>query len=208
VIVEEGEPAEIIESVVASEGSGLIITGIARERPFARHPVVLGKTVEQLLRRSPTPVLIVRNRARAAYQHILIATDFSDTSARAVRAALLLFPSQQLRLLHAFDMPYASLLPDPASLDQGWSDGLSAELEGFLASMGLSAQDRSRLDPLVERGSPENLIRAYVNDRGADLVVLGTRGRSTLLEALLGSTAKSILSALPCDALVVSAVRR
>jgi nucleotide-binding universal stress UspA family protein len=207
VIVEEGEPAEVIETISVREGSELIITGIARERPFAPHPVTVGKTVEQLLRRSPTAVLIVHNRVRAAYEHILVATDFSEASARALQAALLFFPSQPLRLLHAFDPPYASLVPDPASFDKGVSEKLTNDLESFLVSSGVSSEDRRRLDPFVERGPPENLVRAYVNDRSADLVVLGTHGRRAMLEVLIGSTAKSILSALPCDALVVRALR-
>jgi nucleotide-binding universal stress UspA family protein len=207
VVIEEGEPADVIESVAASRGCELIITGIARERPFARHPVTVGKTVEQLLRRSPTPILVVRNRPRVSYEHILLATDLSDASARALQIALRFFPGQQLQLLHAFDLPYTSLIPDPTSLDKGMSESLTNELEGFLVSNGLSSQDRSRLDLLVERGRPDTLIRAYVNDRDTDLVVLGTQGRSAMLEVLIGSTAKSILSAMPCDALIVPATR-
>jgi nucleotide-binding universal stress UspA family protein len=56
---------------------------------------------------------------------------------------------------------------------------------------------------LVECGAPEDLIRRYVRDRGADLVVLGSHGRSGLLDVLLGSTARRILSMVPCDALIV-----
>jgi nucleotide-binding universal stress UspA family protein len=207
VLIEEGEPADIIQSIASREASDLIITGIARERPFARHPVTMGKTVEQLLRRSQTPVLIVRNRPRGSYQHILLATDMSDSSARALQVALHFFPMQQLQLLHAFDLPYTSLVPDPAHFDKGMSEELTKELESFLVTSGLSMQDRSRLDLLVERGRPGTLIRAYANDRHADLVVLGTQGRSAMLEALIGSTAKSILSAMPCDALIVRALR-
>ena len=60
---------------------------------------------------------------------------------------------------------------------------------------------------MTEPGSPQQLIREYVQLRGCDLVVLGTRGRGTLMEALLGSTAKNILATLPCDALVVRGPR-
>lgn len=198
--VEEGEPSDVIERVAANEGTELIITGIAGERPFAHRPVVLGKTVERLLRRSTTPILIVRNRARAPYGHIVVATDFSETSARATQTALRFFPFPQLHLLHAFELPYASLIPNSGSFDKGYAEG---DLEAFLASLSLSQEERLRLTPLIERGRPDNLIRAYVSDHGADLVVLGTHGRNVLLEALTGSTAKNILSALPCDALVV-----
>jgi universal stress protein family protein len=59
----------------------------------------------------------------------------------------------------------------------------------------------------IEPGGAAQLVRDYVHDRGADLVVLRTHGRGAVLEALLGSTAKSTLS-LPCDALVVRGPRQ
>ena len=93
-LVEEGDPAEVIERIAAAEGCELIVTGIAREEPFALRPFTLGKTVDRLLRRSPIPILIVRNRARSAYEHIVVATDFSDSSGYALQVALRLFPSQ------------------------------------------------------------------------------------------------------------------
>lgn len=205
VMIEEGEPADVIERVASSDGSNLIVTGIASERPFAHQPVNLGKTVERLLRRSPTPVLIVRNRPRTPYDHILVATDFSGTSALALQAALGFFPSQPLHLLHAFELPYASLIPDTASVDKGFGEAIAGDLDVFLASLDLSPEERRRLTPLIERGRPDTLVRAYVRDHNADLVVLGTNGRNVVLEALLGSTAKHILAALLCDALVVRA---
>lgn len=76
-------------------------------------------------------------------------------------------------------------------------------MRAFLASTFMSEDDRMRLVQLIEPGSPQHLIREYVQLHDADLVVLGTRGRGAIREALLGSTTKSILSTLPCDALVV-----
>jgi nucleotide-binding universal stress UspA family protein len=207
ILIEEGEPAEVIERVAGSAGSDLIITGIASERPFAYQPVVLGKTVERLLRRSLRPVLIVKNRARTSYEHIVVATDFSDTSALALQTALRFFPSQPLHLLHAFDLPYANLIPDPASVQGNLGDAIAGDLDVFLTALDLSPDQRRMLQPLIERGRPSTLIRDYVRDHNADLVVLGTSGRNVLLEAIIGSTAKQILSALLCDALVLSASR-
>ena len=82
------------------------------------------------------------------------------------------------------------------------------ELAAFLDSMVLPEEARRRLVTLIEPGGPAHLVREYVRDRGADLVVLGSHGRGAMLEALLGSTAKSILSSLPCDALVVRGPRQ
>lgn len=207
-LIEEGDPAEVIERIVASEHVDLVITGIARERLFASRPVILGKTVEQLLRRLPVPILVVRNRARSAYQHIVVTTDFSDPSGRALQVALRFFPTQTLHLLHASEAPYSTLVSDSGRHAESYREVRAAELKTFLASIFMPEEDRKRIVALIEPGSPQQLVREYVQMHGADLVVLGTRGRGAVVEAILGSTAKSILSSLPCDALVVSGARK
>lgn len=205
ILIEEGEPAEVIERAVSSLGIDLIVTGIAREGPFASRPVVLGRTVERLLRRVAVPILIVRNRPRAAYGGILVTTDFSKPSANALQVAMSFFPHQTLHVLHAFQLPGPGVLTDMRHQVESFRQTHAMELAEFLHSMVLPADARRRLVTLVEHGHPAQLVREYVCDKGADLVVLGTHGRGAMLEALVGSTAKSILSSLPCDALVVRA---
>jgi len=203
VFIESGDPADVVENIVKSEGVDLVVTGIAREGPFSSRPVVLGKTVEQLLRRLPVPVLIVRNRARSPYQHIVVTTEFSVTCGHALQLALNFFPGQTLHLLHAVEAPYSTLASNPERHVAGFSDARTEEMKTFLDSIFLPEQDRQRIVPHVEPGPPQQIVREYVQANSADLVVLGTRGRGAVMEAFLGSTAKSILSTLPCDALVV-----
>lgn len=207
VLVEGGRPAEVIEQVATSEGVDLVITGIAREGLFASRPVILGKTVEQLLRTLLVPILIVKNRAREAYQHIVVTTDFSVPSGRALQAALRFFPAQTLHLLHASGAPYATLVDDSAKYAGSFQDARASEVERFLKSVFLPDNDLKRIVPLVEPGAPPQLVRDYVRTQAADLVVLGTHGRGAVLEAFIGSVAKSILSTLPCDALVLRGPR-
>jgi nucleotide-binding universal stress UspA family protein len=203
ILVEAGDPAQVIERVAASEQVDLVVTGIAREGMFATRPVVLGKTVEQLLRRLPVPILIVRNRVRDAYQHIVVPTDFSKSSAHALQMAVRFFPTQPLYLLHASEVPYSTLVDDSKLHAERYRQVRVDELRTFLASVFLPDHDRQRLVPSIEPGPPQQIIREYVQMHGGDLVVLGTQGRGAVMEAFLGSTTKSILSTLPCDALVV-----
>ncbi|MBS0364678.1 MAG: universal stress protein [Proteobacteria bacterium] len=207
ILIEEGEPAEVIERVATAEGVDIVVTGIAREGLFASRPVILGRTVEKLLRRLPMPILIVRDRARSAYHHIVVTTDFSEPSAHALQAALRLFPAQTLHLLHASDAPYSGLVSGAHRYAESFREVHAAELDTFLASIFLPEDDRRRIVPVIESGAPNSIVREYVQQRGADLVVMGTQGRGALLEVLLGSTAKSILAVLPCDALVVRGPR-
>jgi nucleotide-binding universal stress UspA family protein len=197
VLIEQGDPAEVIERVAVSQAIDLIVTGIAREGPFASQPIVLGRTVERLLRRVPIPILIVRNRPRAPYRHILITTDFSEPSAYALQVALSFFHYQPLHLLHAFEVPRPVGLSDLQRHVESFRQTHEIELHQFLGSLVLPEESRQQLVPLLELGHPAQLVR----------IVLGTRGRGAVLEALVGSTAKSILSSLTCDALVVRAPR-
>ena len=149
------------------------------------------------------PVLIVRHRARTPYRHIVLATDFSEPSAHALEVALRFFPSQTLHLLHASVAPYVSRVADPERHAEGFKEVVATDMEAFLAGIPLSENDRQRLKPSIEPGAPAQIVREYVQVHDADLVVLGTHGRGAVLEALIGSMAKSILESLPCDALVV-----
>ena len=56
---------------------------------------------------------------------------------------------------------------------------------------------------LIEDGPPTLLLNDYVRARDVELVVLGTRRRSAVLELFNGSTAKTIMDEVPCDVLVV-----
>ena len=51
-------------------------------------------------------MLVVKERPKAGYEHIVIGTDLSKPSARAVEAAVAMFPDAQLHLVHAFHVPY------------------------------------------------------------------------------------------------------
>ena len=112
------------------------------------------------------------------------------------------------QLLHASEAPYATLVPDADRHAQNYTEVHAADLDRFLESVFVPDADRKRLVPVIEPGPPQQLVREYVQVSGADLVVLGTQGRGAMLEGIMGSTAKSILATLPCDALVVRGPRQ
>ena len=199
-VIERGRPADAIIRVAAREGCDLIVLGIARDEPFGRYS--LGGTDDRLLRGSPAPLLIVKGRARRPYERIAIATDFSDSSRHALDAAFRLFPEQHLTLLHAYDPPMENLAPDPAVYRR---DARTAAIAEAMELIAASARPEGRPAPgiFVEHGDAAEVLRDYVDEGKADLVVLGTHGRSAIYEIFLGSTAKRILDHLPCDALVV-----
>lgn len=201
VIVDKGEPADVIMHAARSHACDLIVTGLARDETLGRF--LIGGTVERLLRRSNVPLLIVRGRARSHYTRIVVGTDFSDCSRHALETALEFFPEQQLTIFHAYDAPLAGLVDNPGTLQSAYGKMAAEICNDFLNSVDISSERRAAIRQLVEPGSPRRLIHQYVRDRGVELVVLGTHGHGTLVDMLLGSTTREILNSLPCDALVV-----
>lgn len=198
VMVREGEPATLIAEAAEDVGAELIVTGVARDEPFGRQH--LGATVERLVR-SSAALLVVRSRLRP-YDEVLVGTDFSESSGYALLAASRFFPDARLTALHAWEVPYAGLLGRDSFSEQ-WAAVEQQACDEFLAKVSLSAADRARLHLLSERGQPEVLIRAYMQDRRVDLAVIGSHGAGVMVERLIGSTAKRILRSAPGDVLVI-----
>ncbi len=83
--VETGSPAEVVLGAARASHADLIVTGVARDELLAR--MFLGDTVDRLIRKSPVPVLIVRDRAFEPYRTMLVTTDFSASSRVALETA-------------------------------------------------------------------------------------------------------------------------
>jgi nucleotide-binding universal stress UspA family protein len=200
-IVEKGEPTDVILRTARTHACDLIVTGLARDETLGRFWI--GGTVERLLRRSNVPLLVVRARARSHYEHIVVGTDFSDCSRHALQTALQFFPDRPLTVFHAYDAPFAGFAGDPSILQRAYGELAAEVCRDFLKTANIPADRIGTLQQLVEPGSPRRLIHQYVRDRGVELVVLGTHGRSALIDMFFGSTTREILTSLPCDALVV-----
>lgn len=198
--IAEGDPVQRIEEIAREEGCGLIVTGVARDQTLGR--IFLGATVDRLIRRSRVPVLVVKSRAKRAYEKIVVATDFSDSSLYALEATLAHFPNAAITLLHAYEPPFEGLTTRTDLSDQLAAVEREASAE-FLAKSGLSEADKARIKVLIERGSPDSILRAYVDDVGADLIVAGSHGRSAVFDVLIGSTAKRIVENAAIDVLLV-----
>jgi nucleotide-binding universal stress UspA family protein len=141
-------------------------------------------TVDRL--EGAVPVLCARGEARP-YRRILVPTDFSAGSRRSFRLAA--------RLAQLFGATVTVLHAVTAD----------AEVDGALASMHRFVPlELARRAPrlVVEAGEPCAVILSMVKTIGADLVVLSTRGRDSLRDAVLGTHAQRVIRHAPCPVLV------
>ncbi|MBB71139.1 MAG: universal stress protein A [Legionellales bacterium] len=135
------------------------------------------------------------------YQHILLATDFTEHSKVTADKALQLAEQfgAQMSLIHVVEsLPsYASGYLGAVDIEQELFDEAKkniAELGRVLAV----AEDKQ----IIEVGSPKAKILHVAEDIGADLIITGSHGRHGVGK-LLGSTASSIVHGAKCDVLTV-----
>ncbi len=138
--------------------------------------------------------------------HVLCAVDFSDLSAEAVKLAAVLAKSANARMtcIHArpVDAPVYFTGAAVAELDRQRRDSLvqdHAAVQSFVQRIA-GAQD---IDVQVGEGEPADVILDIAGETGADLIAVGTRGRSGVGRLWLGSVAEAVVRSARVPVLVV-----
>jgi nucleotide-binding universal stress UspA family protein len=140
----------------------------------------------------------------ATFKCILVPTDFSEPSQRALQLAIEMArgSSAELVVLHICEIPtyaYAGMAT-PVDLLSPISELAGQKLDELLTSL------RAKLPAargVLKVGVPWEQILATISDVGADLVVMGTHGRRGAAHVLLGSVAEKIVRMSPVPVLTV-----
>ena len=168
---------------------------------------LVGSTAKQLVRKCPSSVWIVKAEHVGQPRVVLAATDFSDVSLKAATEGLWLaqLADAEFHLLHVVDSkdaPEDSIyrIPMGSSLQQEINEKSSQRMNAFLDSFQV---DRSNIQVHLAWGTPWKEVRRIAKHQAADLVVIGTVGRSGIQGLLLGNTAEKLLDTCDCSILTV-----
>jgi nucleotide-binding universal stress UspA family protein len=135
---------------------------------------------------------------------ILIAVDDQPLSARAAElgAELARALGGEVALIHVNPdgFPGDTGLP-PQQLIAEAQEESKRLLAGFRGRLSLPA---STLE-FVQKGAPAETIARAAAEWGADLIVIGSHGRTGVRRALLGSVAEGVMRKAPCPVLVARA---
>ena len=196
-LVDGPAPAAILNAI-DEEGCDLVVVGGGRHRAFGG----LGDTLDELFRTSPVSVLVAKQRPRRPYERLLVGTDFTDEALGGFEVAAALFPAATCTLLHAFELPYRSLLSD-SDLGRDFQAMERETIRGFVDKATLPQQVRDNVFTLVEHGPPAEMLYRYAADHQTDLTVIGAYERGRLFHTLLGGEGPRILETVASDILVV-----
>lgn len=186
---------------------------LAPGKPRPRH-VTLSVEVNAVRARAATPSLCNDRRHAMRPQHILLATDGSESSRKAIdyAAELAAHVNAKLLVLHVQRRHGRDRVPPElaeleriehirmteAEVLQGVAETVAAHAEQAAIDKGVAKTER-----IVAEGDPAREIVATAAARDVDTIVIGSRGLGDLQGLLLGSVSHKVAQAAPCTCIIV-----
>jgi nucleotide-binding universal stress UspA family protein len=139
--------------------------------------------------------------------NILVATDFTDNADTALDYAVALAHKldAKIHLLNVIGLPISGF---PSSWEAGISsllEGSQRELDRLASSHASEATFGPTLLKVANAHDVYDLIDATATEVAADLIVMGTHGRSGISRLLHGSVAESVARTALCPVLIIRA---
>ena len=183
----------------------LVILGRHGRRAF--RDLLIGTTAQRVVRESDVPVLVVNLEPAAPYRRPLLATDLEPASRDIAKLAAQVIDPQAttVSVIHAYDVPFEGWISlgdhgeGKSHYRRLYREEASKGLKRFVASRG---DVGLRMRPRVCYGDPRFVVLEEAKRRRADLVMLGTHGRSGVARALLGTVAETVVAEATCDVLI------
>jgi nucleotide-binding universal stress UspA family protein len=200
--------AELMEACLVA-GADLLIMGARGSR---EEPNRVGAIAAKCVRKAPMDVLLVREDAHGPFKHLVTCVDFSDNSKKAVQIALNIAELEKASLdcIHVYQSAIAMSLdygglaaPMPISADAHAVEVWESELMDFVRPLQSSSPTVFVKTSVIERVNIREAVLDHVKETQADLVVVGTRGKSGLRELLMGTTAERIVAYAPCSVFAI-----
>lgn len=198
--VEVGNPAATIARHAHERGAGLIVVGAGQRVPLDRW---LGnETALKVVRLATVPVLVVPHTAADLPRRALVATDFSDHSLRAARAAAeVLGERPHVFLAH---MMWAAVEVEPFPSLEEWRSTYRRAAEARLEEIAAELRAGRPLDVecLVAEGDPAQELLGLASRLNVDVIAAGSHGFGFLGRLLLGSVSTRLIRGASCSVLV------
>ncbi len=135
---------------------------------------------------------------------VVAGVDISPLSKKVVRraAAMARALDTDLHLVHVFHTPVA-LMAGPGVVALDLTAIENAERTEVWAAIADELEGLDRVQQFELAGYPPDVLVDHAKSVGADLLVVGTRGRGELASLILGSTSHRAIHLAVCDVLVV-----
>jgi nucleotide-binding universal stress UspA family protein len=188
IIVHEGEdPYQYIVDEAAKKQVEMIIMGRRGRTGLKR--LMMGSVTAKVIGHAPCKVLVVPKAATITYKNILIATDGSKYSESAYREAISIAKRTGSNLIVLSVATKNANLPNAKkSVEKIRRD---------------AEKEKIKVETLTPKGMPYKVIVDTAERKNADLIVVGSHGRTGLEKLLMGSVTERVIGHTGCAVMVV-----
>jgi len=172
----------------------------------------VGSVAKKCIRKASMPTLLVRRSHHGPFRKIVACVDFSETSRLATEHAVRIAHAEKasLEIVHVCrarainTTGFGSLEPiTPVLNHYQIVKAVGNELERFMDSLRESTSGLDVSTRILEGKRVGTMIAYHLESTGADLAVIGTRGRSAFKALLMGTNAECLIEESPCSVLAI-----
>ncbi|WP_333608799.1 universal stress protein UspE [Arsukibacterium sp.] len=209
-VVWHNRPFEAVVHAVLEDGYDLVIKG-THDHDVLKS-MIFTPTDWHILRKCPCPVLLVKDHDWPAQGNIIAAVNAGSEQEHhlSLNQRVLVKASQMAELLNARvhlvnaypGTPVNIAIEIPEFNPQEYNSSMRRHHEGAVAELSKQYSIAEQHTHVLE-GMPEDVIPQLAKKLDAEMVVIGTIGRTGLSAAIIGNTAEHVIDRLDCDVLAL-----
>ncbi len=168
-----------------------------------------GSTAERIIRSTNIPVLVVKKASQKKYSRVIVAIDFSVYSRRCLEFAIDLFANEEIYLVHSYHIPYKHIIGSSyiskktkRGQYEEFLNMVNNEMSQFFSTID---KDTDNLNKIIKEGPVIVRLNNEIKNLKADLLIMGTHGRTGMTRTFLGSVAEDMLTTSKCDIAIINA---
>lgn len=198
-LYEEGEPFEKIIDVAEEISSDLIVMG--KKGMSALEQILMGSVTERVIGYSNTDVLVVPKNASIQWDKVVLAVDVSKYAEKLCERALDIAKdfNSEINIVSTVEVSPAVFAIKPEIFDVQVE-----KTKQFLKETEIKFQKENIVAKFfIEEGEAYEKILELVDKIKAQMIILGTHGRTGLRRLLMGSTCQRVIGLSKVPVLVV-----
>lgn len=209
-VVWHNRPFEAIVESVAEHGYDLVIKG-THDHDVLKS-MIFTPTDWNVLRKCPCPVLLVKDHAWPEHGHVLAAVNAGSEQEhhKALNSNIIKQAQAVARMLHGQvhlvnaypGTPIHVAIEIPEFNPTEYNDSMRHHHQDAVRALADSHGIDAEFCHVLE-GMPEDVIPKVAQDIDAEIVIIGTIGRTGLSAAIIGNTAEHVIDRLDCDILAL-----
>ncbi|GLI53847.1 universal stress protein [Thermodesulfovibrio yellowstonii] len=198
-LYEEGEPFEKIVDISEEISADLIVMG--KKGMSALREVLMGSVTERVIGYSNIDVLIVPKDSTIKWNKVLVAVDVSPYGERICGRAIEIAKNfgSELNVISVVEVPSEVFAIKPEIFDTHLE-----KIKQYLKNLETKFLKENILtNTIIEEGEPYRKIMETAEKIKADLIIIGSHGRTGLKRLLMGSTCQRVTGLSKVPVLVV-----